>query len=214
MENCERRTSRSPNRPRRCRSWCRASKIGTGVFDLLVNETRGFRDGVQAELERWPLRGGRLRSQLTARFGQQPAQVPAWHGASSGCQRILDESLERARRGVRGRGQSDGLPSPRTTASRSRSPAIHDLVATAPAASSRTRRAAPRATPSRCCCRPTCATPARCCADPRHADRGRRAPLGQRARRHAGRGPCWSAERRRVCLAALLRAATGGAAQT
>ncbi|MBL8998956.1 MAG: methyl-accepting chemotaxis protein, partial [Gemmatimonadetes bacterium] len=56
MANCEQRTLALTKSTEAVQELMARFKIGTGVFDLLVNETRGFRDRVQAELEQMAAR--------------------------------------------------------------------------------------------------------------------------------------------------------------
>ena len=103
MENCEQRTLALTKSTEAVQELVSRFKIGTGVFDLLVNETRGFRDGVQAELEQ--MAAARVdvfdRTYRPVPGSNPPKFRVAWgEEFTRRCQRLLDESLERARGAV------------------------------------------------------------------------------------------------------------------
>ncbi|GAB1460749.1 methyl-accepting chemotaxis protein [Thauera sp.] len=102
MVNCEQRTLALTKSTEAVQELVARFKIGTGVFDLLVNETRGFRDRVQAELEQMAARLDVFDRNYRPVPGSNPPKFRvAWGDEfTRRCQHLLDESLERARGAV------------------------------------------------------------------------------------------------------------------
>ena len=102
MANCEQRTLALTKSTEAVQELVARFKIGTGVFDLLVNETRGFRDRVQAELEQMAARLDVFDRNYRPVPGSNPPKFRvAWGDEfTRRCQHLLDESLERARGAV------------------------------------------------------------------------------------------------------------------
>ena len=99
MDDCERRTLDLTKSTEAVQELVSRFKIGTGAFDRLVNETRVFRDRVQAEL--CAMAEGRVdvfdRNYRPVGGTNPPKFKVAWGDEfTRRCQRILDESLERA----------------------------------------------------------------------------------------------------------------------
>jgi methyl-accepting chemotaxis protein len=100
MDNCEKRTLDLTKSTEAVQELVSRFKIGSGAFDNLVNETRRFRDDIQAELEQ--MVAARI-DVFDRSYRPMPGTNPPKFKVSWGdeftrrCQRILDDSLERAR---------------------------------------------------------------------------------------------------------------------
>jgi methyl-accepting chemotaxis protein len=100
MDNCEKRTLDLTKSTEAVQELVSRFKIGSGAFDNLVNETRRFRDGIQAELEQ--MAAARI-DVFDRSYRPMPGTNPPKFKVSWGdeftrrCQRALDDSLERAR---------------------------------------------------------------------------------------------------------------------
>ena len=103
MDNCEKRTVDLTKSTEAVQELVSRFKIGSGAFDKLVNETRSFRDRVQAELEQ--MAAARI-DVFDRNYRPVPGTNPPKFKVGWGdeftrrCQRILDESLEAARGAV------------------------------------------------------------------------------------------------------------------
>ncbi len=103
MDACEQRTVGLTKSTEAVQELVGRFKIGAGAFDQLVNETRSFRDRVQGELEQ--MAAARV-DVFDRNYRPMPGTNPPKFKVSWGdeftrrCQRILDESLERARGAV------------------------------------------------------------------------------------------------------------------
>ena len=100
MDNCEQRTLGLTKSTEAVQELVSRFKIGSGAFDQLVNETRNFRDRVQGELEH--MAAARIdvfdRNYRPLAGTNPPKFKVSWGDEfTRRCQRILDESLERAR---------------------------------------------------------------------------------------------------------------------
>jgi methyl-accepting chemotaxis protein len=99
MDNCEKRTLDLTKSTEAVQELVSRFKIGSGAFDNLVNETRRFRDGIQAELEQ--MAAARI-DVFDRSYRPMPGTNPPKFKVSWGdeftrrCQRVLDDSLERA----------------------------------------------------------------------------------------------------------------------
>ena len=103
MDNCEQRTLGLTKSTEAVQELVSRFKIGSGAFDQLVNETRTFRDRVQGELEHMAAaRIDVFDRNYRPVAGTNPAKFKVSWGDefTRRCQRILDESLERARGAV------------------------------------------------------------------------------------------------------------------
>ena len=103
MENCEQRTLALTKSTEAVQELVSRFKIGSGAFDLLVNETRGFRDRVQAELCAMAEASIDVfdRNYRPVAGTNPPKFKVVWGDEfTRRCQRILDDSLERARGAV------------------------------------------------------------------------------------------------------------------
>jgi methyl-accepting chemotaxis protein len=103
MDNCEQRTTDLTKSTEAVQELVSRFKIGSGVFDQLVNETRSFRDRIQAELEQ--MAAARIEvfdRNYQAVPGSNPPKFKLRWGDefTRRCQRMLDESMERARGSV------------------------------------------------------------------------------------------------------------------
>ena len=103
MDSCEQRTVGLTSSTEAVQELVSRFKIGSGAFDQLVNETRTFRDRVQGELEQMAAaRIDVFDRNYRPVAGTNPAKFKVSWGDefTRRCQRILDESLERARGAV------------------------------------------------------------------------------------------------------------------
>jgi methyl-accepting chemotaxis protein len=103
MDNCEQRTTDLTKSTEAVQELVSRFKIGSGAFDQLVNETRVFRDRIQAELEQ--MEAARIEvfdRNYQAVPGSNPPKFKLRWGDefTRRCQRMLDESMERARGSV------------------------------------------------------------------------------------------------------------------
>ena len=103
MDNCEQRTLGLTKSTEAVQELVGRFKIGSGAFDQLVNETRNFRDRVQGELEQ--MAAARIdvfdRNYRPVAGTNPPKFKVSWGDEfTRRCQRVLDESLERARGAV------------------------------------------------------------------------------------------------------------------
>ena len=103
MDNCEQRTTDLTKSTEAVQELVSRFKIGSGAFDQLVNETRSFRDRIQAELEQ--MAAARIEvfdRNYQAVPGSNPPKFKLRWGDefTRRCQRMLDESMERARGSV------------------------------------------------------------------------------------------------------------------
>ncbi len=103
MDDCEQRTAGLTKSTEAVQELVSRFKIGSGAFDRLVNETRAFRDSVQAEL----CAMAEARIDVFDRnyrpiSGTNPPKFKVVWGEEFArrCQRILDNTLERARGAV------------------------------------------------------------------------------------------------------------------
>lgn len=118
MDNCEQRTLGLTKSTEAVQELVSRFKIGSGAFDQLVNETRTFRDRVQGELEQMAAaRIDVFDRNYRPVAGTNPAKFKVSWGDefTRRCQRILDESLERAR-GAPQWQAADSPPAPPRTA--------------------------------------------------------------------------------------------------
>ncbi|MBV2264899.1 MAG: methyl-accepting chemotaxis protein [Thauera sp.] len=103
MEHCEQRTLALTKSTEAVQELVSRFKIGSGTFDLLVNEARSFRDRVQAELEQMAAAHVDV---FDRNYRPVPGSNPAKFRVAWGeeftrrCQHLLDESLEGARGAV------------------------------------------------------------------------------------------------------------------
>ncbi|WP_415258381.1 methyl-accepting chemotaxis protein [Thauera phenylacetica] len=103
MEHCEQRTLALTKSTEAVQELVSRFKIGSGAFDLLVNEARSFRDRVQAELEQMAAAHVDV---FDRNYRPVPGSNPAKFRVAWGeeftrrCQHLLDDSLERARGAV------------------------------------------------------------------------------------------------------------------
>jgi methyl-accepting chemotaxis protein len=100
MDSCEQRTVGLTSSTEAVQELVSRFKIGSGAFDQLVNETRTFRDRVQGELEQ--MAAARMdvfdRNYRPVAGTNPPKFKVSWGDEfTRRCQRILDDSLERAR---------------------------------------------------------------------------------------------------------------------
>ena len=100
MDSCEKRTVDLTQSTEAVQELVARFKIGSGAFDTLVNESRRFRDSVQGELEQM---AAAHIDVFDRNYRPVPGTNPTKSKVSWGdeftrrCQRMLDETLERAR---------------------------------------------------------------------------------------------------------------------